>query len=63
MHGARLLHYFFDLLRKHPAMLWVFIPIVALNIWFDYYHPGGIVLDVIIVLALLIKCDSGPDKA
>ena len=44
-------------------MLWVFIPIVALNIWFDYYHPGGIVLDVIIVLALLIKCDSGPDKA
>jgi hypothetical protein len=58
-----MLHDFFDRLRKHPVMLWVFIPIVALNIWFDYYHPGGIVLDVIIVLALLIKYDSGPDKA
>jgi hypothetical protein len=58
-----MLHDFFDRLGKHPAMLWVFIPIVALNIWFDYYHPGGIVLDVIIVLALLIKYDSGQDKA
>jgi len=58
-----MLHDLFDRLRKHPAMLWVFIPIVALNIWLDYYHPGGIVLDVIIVLALLIKYDSGPDKA
>jgi hypothetical protein len=58
-----MLHDFLDRLRKRPAMLWVFIPIVALNIWFDYYHPGGIVLDVIIVLALLIKYDSGRDKA
>ena len=58
-----MLHDFFDRLREHPAMLWVFIPIVALNIWFDYHHPGGIVLDVIIVLALLIKYDSGQDNA
>jgi hypothetical protein len=58
-----MLHDFFDWLRKHPAMLWVFIPVIVLNIWFDYYHPGGIVLDVIIVVALLIKYDSGPDKA
>jgi hypothetical protein len=58
-----MLHDFFDRLRKHPAMLWVFIPIVALNIGFDYYHPRGIVLDVIIVLVLLIKYDSGQDKA
>jgi hypothetical protein len=53
----------FARLRKNPAALWVLIPIVALNIWFDYYHPSGIVLDVIIVLALLVKYDSGPDKS
>jgi hypothetical protein len=45
---------FFDRLREHPAVLWVFIPLVALNIWFDYYHPRGIVLDVIIVVALFV---------
>ena len=54
---------FFDRIRKRPAILWVLIPIVALNVWFDYYHPGGIVLDVIFVLAVLIKYDSGPDRA
>ena len=52
---------FFEQLREHPAALWVFIPLVALNIWFDYYHPLGIVLDVIIVLALF--AGSGRDKA
>jgi hypothetical protein len=47
-------HDFFERVRKHPAVLWVFIPLVALNIWFDYYHPFGIVLDVVIVLALFV---------
>jgi hypothetical protein len=47
-------HDFFERLRKHPAVLWVFIPLVALNIWFDYHHPFGIVLDVVIVLALFV---------
>jgi hypothetical protein len=56
-------HNFFDGLRKHPAALWVFIPLVALNVWFDYYDPGGIVLDIIIVLALFIGYGSGRDKA
>ncbi len=56
-------HGYFDRLRKHPDALWVIIIVVGLNIWFDYYHPRGIVLDVIIVLVLLIKYDSGPDKA
>jgi hypothetical protein len=36
-------------------VLWVFIPLVALNIWFDHYHPGGTVLDVIIVVVLFIS--------
>jgi hypothetical protein len=51
---------FLGRLKEHPAALWVFIPLVALNIWFDYYHPLGIVLDVIIVLALF--AGFGPNK-
>jgi hypothetical protein len=46
---------FFDRLGKHPAALWVFIPLVVLNIWFDYYHPLGIVLDVIILPVLFVR--------
>jgi hypothetical protein len=44
-----------DRLRKHPAALWVLAPVVALNIWFDYYHPGGILIDIIIVLVLVLR--------
>jgi hypothetical protein len=47
-------HAFFDRLRERPAVLWVFIPLVALNIWFDFYHPGGLVLDVVIMLAFFV---------
>lgn len=56
-----MLHDLLNAIKEHPAVLWVFIPIVALNIWLDYYHPGGIVLDVIIVVALLVGC--GRNKA
>jgi hypothetical protein len=56
-------HNSFDWLRKHRGALWVLIPVVALDIWFDYYHPRGIVLDVIIVLALFIKFGLGEDRA
>ena len=46
----------FDHLKGRSPLFWVFILLVlGLNFWFDYYHPGGIVLDVIIVLALFIK--------
>ncbi len=37
----------FDRLREHPAVFWVLIRLVALNIWFDFYHSGGFVLDLI----------------
>lgn len=34
---------------------WVMIgAVLLLNVWYDYYHPLGIVLDVIIAVALLI---------
>ncbi len=54
-------HNYFDRLKKHAGALWVIIPLVALNIWYDYYHPRGIVLDVIILLALFIKFGLGED--
>jgi len=56
-------HEFLALLKKHRAALLVFIPLVALNVWFDYHHfPLGIVLDVIIVLALFLRYSSARDK-
>jgi hypothetical protein len=46
----------FDRLRGRSPLLWVFILLVlGLNFWFDYYHPRGIVFDVIVVLVLFIK--------
>ena len=47
---------FFDRLRGRSPLFWVFIFLVlSLTFWFDYYHPGGFVLDVIVVLVLFIK--------
>jgi hypothetical protein len=46
---------FVDRLRQNPKMLWALIPAIALNIWFDYYHPHGILIDIIIVLVLLFN--------
>lgn len=35
--------------------LWVIIgTVLLLNVWYDYYNPLGIILDVIIAVALLI---------
>ena len=33
-------------------MLCVLVSLIPLNIWFDYYHPGAVLLDIIIVLVL-----------
>jgi hypothetical protein len=39
----------FDRLREHPAVLWVFIPPVALSIWYRFrscfrqgWHPSAL---------------------
>jgi len=53
----------FDWLSKHRAALWVIVPVIALDIWFDYYHRGGIVLDVIILLALAIRYGSRREES
>jgi hypothetical protein len=29
--------------------------IVGANVWYDYYHPRGIVVDVAIVLYLIVR--------
>ena len=36
-------------------MLWVIIPsMILLNFWFDYYHPLGFIIDVILGLIILV---------
>ena len=42
----------YERLRDIPAGLWFLgFVLVALNVWFDYYHPLGIFFDVVIVAA------------
>ena len=46
---------FVDRVREHPGVLWVLIPVGVLNLWFDYYHPFGFVVDGIVVIAVYIR--------
>jgi hypothetical protein len=40
--------------RRSPAF-WVMVGVlVLLNIWYDYYHPLGIIFDVVVAVVLLI---------
>lgn len=44
--------------EKSPG-LWVIVAVVVgINLWFDYYHPPGFILDGIILIVLLIKWAS-----
>lgn len=37
---------------------WIIVAVVvALNCWFDYYHPLGILFDIIIVIIWAVKSD------
>lgn len=39
---------------RSPAS-WVMVSaLLALNVWYDYHHPLGIVFDVVLAVALLI---------
>ena len=41
---------------KNRIFLWLFLAtITGLNFWYDYYHPGGIILDIIILFFLAFK--------
>ena len=45
----------YERLRDIPAGLWfVALILLALNFWFDYYHPLGILFDVLIIAAWLL---------
>jgi hypothetical protein len=41
--------------HRSPAFWVVVVVVVLFNIWFDYYHPLGIILDVALALAVLIR--------
>jgi len=50
----------FDSLREHSWSFWIIVVVaVVLNGWFDYYHPLGILFDIIIVVIWLAKADIG----
>lgn len=39
------------------------VVLVLLNIWYDYYHPMGIMFDVVLAVALLIRYASNSEEA
>ena len=42
--------------RRIPAYMWVVLAVIAgLNFLYNYYHPLGWFIDVVIVVAFLIK--------
>jgi hypothetical protein len=41
-------------IRNQPTLLLVVTSLLAINFWFDYYHPRGILVDVIVVVALIV---------
>jgi hypothetical protein len=46
---------FFDRFEGSSPLFWaVLVLLLALNFWFDYYHPPGFTIDVVIVMVLAI---------
>ena len=44
--------------REHPWSFWaIVVVLVILNGWWDYYHPLGILFDVIIVIIWAVRSD------
>ncbi len=49
-------------LGRSPAF-WVIVGVlILLNVWYDYYHPLGIMFDVVLAVGLLVwyLSKSGP---
>ena len=47
-----------DKRREHPWSFWtIVVVLVILNGWWDYYHPLGILFDVIIVIIWAVRSD------
>jgi|HubBroStandDraft_6_1064221.scaffolds.fasta_scaffold90848_2 hypothetical protein len=46
---------FFDRLKGRSPVFRAFLALLlALNFWFDYHHPRGIIFDVVILIVLAI---------
>ena len=46
---------------KSPAFWWIVVAvIVGLNLWYDYYHPGWLILDAIILIVVIVKWPRAP---
>jgi hypothetical protein len=44
-----------DRLGRRSPLTWVIVGVlILLNVWYDYYHPLGIMFDVVLAVVLLI---------
>jgi len=47
-------------IRRLPLWGWAsLIVLLFLNLWFDYYHPGGFLIDVVILVWVIGRIASG----
>ena len=44
--------------EKSPTLWLIVAVIVGVNLWYDYRHPGWLILDAIIVIAVIFKMSS-----
>ena len=45
---------FHNRFEKQPALWWIVVVIVGLNLWVDYYHRGWLILDAIILIFVIV---------
>ena len=47
---------FIEKLKTRPRSFWAFVLVIlGLNIWWDFYHPLGILLDVVLLTYFLCR--------
>jgi hypothetical protein len=53
----------FDTPREHPWSFWtIVIVIVVLNGWYDYYHPRGILFDIVLIVIWAVSAHKSRNK-
>jgi hypothetical protein len=51
-----------ELVKPGSLSLWVIVALVlGLNFWFDYYHPLGLIFDLLVGVVLLFRYLIRPD--
>ena len=56
--GNEMRDQYFNQPKRSPAFWVMVVLLIAVNVWFDYYHPIGIILDFIIGMVWFLRSSS-----